>query len=104
MSGRVKRRIDARPSVTTVERHFAGTRYDTSAAVWNRFFPAPSNFAVVTGANWPDAAVLAPYAGNRLNVPLLLAQQNDRTAPSATTCAAGAPQPRAAPSPAAWPP
>lgn len=83
LSARVVNEVDALPRVTTVERHFGATRHHTSAAVANRFFEAPRNFVVATGANWPDALVAAPYAGNHLGAPVLLAQSGSLTGPVA---------------------
>lgn len=83
LSARAVDEAGALPRVRTVERHFGATRHHTSAVVGNRFFETPRNFVVATGANWPDALVAAPYAGNHLGGPVLLAQQDSLTDPLA---------------------
>lgn len=83
LSARAVQEAGALPDVRTVERHFGATRHHTSAVVGNRFFGAPRNFVIATGANWPDALVAAPYAGNHLEAPVLLAQQGSLTGPLA---------------------
>lgn len=81
LSAQTLAQVDALPHVRSAERHFGATRHHTSAIVGNRFFEAPRNVVVATGANWPDALVAAPYAGNHLGGPVLLAQRESLTAP-----------------------
>lgn len=81
LSAQTLAQVDALPRVRSVERYFGATRHHTSAIVGNRFFQTPRNVVIATGANWPDALVAAPYAGNHLRGPVLLAQRESLTTP-----------------------
>jgi putative cell wall-binding protein len=58
-----------------VTRDAGPTRYETSAAVASRFFPAPSNFTIGTGLNWPDSVSGGVFSAT-VDSPMLLMDPN----------------------------
>lgn len=62
---------ELRPVVDQVSRVAGGDRYETAAAVGERYFPDAEQVAVASGQDFPDALAGGPHAAS-LEAPLLL--------------------------------